>query len=310
MRGAALNRGAARRALKVNTASIPAPIGGLNARDSIAEMPPTDAVIMDNWFPKTTTVALRPGYISYTTGFASPVESLMTYRSATANKMFAASGTAFYDASSAGAVGAAVVTGLSNARWQSANFGTAGGQFLYCVNGTDNARLYDGSKWMTVTSATAPAISSITRVTTTATLTTATPHGLVTGQLVTIAGATPAAYNVASASITVTGASTFTYTMASDPGASASPVGTLTIVYPVITGLNTNLMKDVQVYARRLWFVEKNSFRVWYLPVDSIAGALTSIDFGELFVLGGSLQGMVTWTLSSELATVSYAVFV
>lgn len=293
----------------VKTASIPAPIGGLNARDSIAEMAPTDAVIMDNYFPKTTTVALRPGYIANTTGFGAAVESLMTYRSATANKMFAASGTAFYDASAAGAVGAAVVSGLTNARWQSANFGTVAGQFLYCVNGVDKARLYDGTKWMTVTDGTAPAISSITRVTTTATLTTASAHGLVTGQLVTVTGAVPAQYNVTSATIIVTGASTFTYTMASDPGASASPVGTLTVTYPVITGVATNLLKDVQIYARRLWFVETNSFRVWYLPVDSIAGAMTSIDFSPLFVLGGSLQGMVTWTLSSELSTTSYAVF-
>jgi hypothetical protein len=67
-------------------------------------------------------------------------------------------------------------------------------------------------------------ISSITRVTTTATLTTATAHGLVNGSYVIVSGATPAAYN-GTFIITVVDSTSFTYTMASDPGASASPVG-------------------------------------------------------------------------------------
>lgn len=67
-------------------------------------------------------------------------------------------------------------------------------------------------------------IASITRVGTTATLTTATAHGLSSGASVTVSGASPSQYN-GTYSITVTGATTFTYTMASDPGASASPVG-------------------------------------------------------------------------------------
>ena len=68
-------------------------------------------------------------------------------------------------------------------------------------------------------------ISSITFVTTTATVTTAASHGLSTGNLVTIQGALPSAYNVTNASITVTGLTTFTYTMASTPTINASSVG-------------------------------------------------------------------------------------
>lgn len=67
-------------------------------------------------------------------------------------------------------------------------------------------------------------ISSITNVTTTATLTTATAHGLNTGAYVIVSGATPAAYN-GTFVITVVDSTSFTYTMASDPGASASPAG-------------------------------------------------------------------------------------
>lgn len=70
-------------------------------------------------------------------------------------------------------------------------------------------------------------INSITRVTTTATMTTATPHSLTTGEQITVVGALPAAYN-GTFLVTVTGASTLTYTMLSDPGATASPVGSYT----------------------------------------------------------------------------------
>lgn len=67
-------------------------------------------------------------------------------------------------------------------------------------------------------------ISTITNSTTTATLTTATNHNLTTGAFVTVSGATPAAYN-GTFSITVVDATSFTYTMLTDPAASASTVG-------------------------------------------------------------------------------------
>jgi hypothetical protein len=127
----------------------PAPIGGLNARDALAAMPPEDAVTLDNFFPTPTSVNLRNGHTQWCTGLPHHVESLMPYRSATAQKMFAASGTAFYDATSQGAVGAAVVSGLTNARWQHVNVGTPGGQFLLAVNGADKLRGYNGTAWWT-----------------------------------------------------------------------------------------------------------------------------------------------------------------
>jgi hypothetical protein len=306
----------AARTSKIRTGSIPAPVGGLNARDSIADMKPTDAVIMDNWVPGTTSVSIRNGYMAWVTGFANPVESLLTYQSATTAKMFAASGTSIYDVTISGAVGAAVVTGLSNARWQFANFGTPGGQFMYAVNGLNKPLLYDGSTWTPIDNGTGATISSITFVGTTATLTTATPHGLTTGRTVTVVGATPSAYNVTAKPITVTGANTFTYTMASTPATNATVVGTYTYG-PAITGtdlsgntVNPSNFKDVQIYAKRVWFTEKNSFRVWYLPVNSIAGAASLIDLSSLYFLGGSLQGMVVWTVASELGTTDYAAFV
>ena len=59
----------------------------------------------------------------------------MPYASGSTSKLFAASGTAFYDCTTAGAVGAAVVTGLANARFQSINMANVGVNYLLCVNG-------------------------------------------------------------------------------------------------------------------------------------------------------------------------------
>lgn len=71
-------------------------------------------------------------------------------------------------------------------------------------------------------------ISSITRVSTTATLTTSTNHGLSTGDFVTVSGAVPVEFN-GTYSITVTGVNTFTYVMASTPSADATTVGSYVV---------------------------------------------------------------------------------
>lgn len=68
-------------------------------------------------------------------------------------------------------------------------------------------------------------LTSITRVGTTATATKAA-HGFSNGHTVTVAGATPSGYNGTYVISNVT-ANTFDYTMAVDPGASASPAGTV-----------------------------------------------------------------------------------
>ena len=50
------------------TTSMAAPIGGWNNRDSLAEMPPLDAVELVNFWPTPTDVQLRKGWTKYSTG--------------------------------------------------------------------------------------------------------------------------------------------------------------------------------------------------------------------------------------------------
>lgn len=136
--------------------SIPPPVQGLNARDALASMDAADAITLDNWFPRGNDVVLRRGHQSHATGLPGNVETLMQYSSGSANKLFAASGTGIYDVTSPGAVGAAVVSGLTNARWQHLVKTTSGGTFLVCCNGADAMRAYDGSTWTT------PSVTGVT----------------------------------------------------------------------------------------------------------------------------------------------------
>lgn len=136
-----------RRTVKSSTASISAPVGGWNARDSLSAMDSDDAVILQNIFPLTSEVALRGGYINWATGLGSQVESVMAYSGLTTNKMLAAAGTSIFDVTIAGAVGAAVQTGLTNARWQYVNYANTSGNYLYMVNGADSPRYWDGTTW-------------------------------------------------------------------------------------------------------------------------------------------------------------------
>ena len=40
---------------------FPAPIGGINARDALVEMPEQDVIVLENWWPETTRVRSRKG---------------------------------------------------------------------------------------------------------------------------------------------------------------------------------------------------------------------------------------------------------
>lgn len=292
------------------TASVPAPIGGWNARDSLAEMNPMDAVQLINFFPTPSDVTLRKGYSKASTGITGQVNTLMNYATPTTQKLFAAAGSVIYDASTSTAT--SVATGLANDKFQHVNITTAGGNFLVAVNGVDPMLIHNGTLWIKAApTATAVTISSITRGGTgnlTATVTTASPHFLVSGNQIVVAGATESNYN-GTFIITVTGSTTFTYTMLTAPSADASVVGAYTINF-AITGVNSSNFIHVNLFKNRLYFVEKNSLKVWYLPVNSIAGAASELNFGAIAKNGGFMQAMGTWTLDAGEGVDDYAVFV
>jgi hypothetical protein len=293
------------------TLSVSAPVGGWNARDPLAEMRSTDAVILENFFCTPYDVMLRYGYSNHATGIIGTVNSLCSYAPPLGpSKLFAAASADIYDVTGSGAVGDPVVSGNAADKWQSANFGTAGGNFLVMANGTDLPLIYNGSAWGNIFAAAFnTTVTSITSVGTLATVTMANPHNLKTGMSVVVAGFTPAGYN-GTYVITVTGASTFTYVLSGALGAT-TVTGTVTPAANfAITGVDPTKLITANAFKSRLWFIEKNSTRVWYLPTLSIGGAAQQFDFGSLFSAGGYLMAMGDWSLDAGYGMDDYAVFV
>jgi hypothetical protein len=290
------------------TSSLPAPIGGWNARDSLAEMQPLDAVQMVNFFPTPTDVTLRKGYSLTNSGITGKVYSLMNYTKAVSYDLFAFAGSVIYETK--GTL-TSVFTGLTTAKWQHINLTNSGGHFLTAVSGQDPALVYDGTAWaFQATTTTAQTISSITRGGTgnlTATVTTAAPHGLVDKNRVTVAGATESNYN-GTYVIDVTGASTFTYVMATAPAANATVVGTYTVFG--LTGVDSSTLANVNLFKNRLYYCQENTLDFWYGGVDEISGALSRFPLGGVARNGGYLQAMGTWTLDAGYGVDDMAVFV
>jgi hypothetical protein len=127
------------------------PIGGwdLSARSKEAGI--TVAFELQNFIPEVGKVTFRKGSEDHVTGITGPVGTLMEYTFGTTSKLFASTATDIYDVTAAGAVGAAVLSSLTNGIWASINFSTTGGNFLCLVNGADGFRTYDGSSWVTET---------------------------------------------------------------------------------------------------------------------------------------------------------------
>ena len=211
-----------------NVASLPAPVGGWNARDSLANMEATDAVTLENWFPSVSSVNLRGGYTQFATGISGQVETLMTYSSGSSDKLFAIANGSIYNVTAGGAVGAAVVTGLTNSKWEYVNITTAGGSFLVAVNGVDSALLYNGTTWSN----------------------------------------------------------------------------------PSITGVSSADFDNVTLFKNRLWFVQHNSLKAWYLPVNSIGGAAEAFDLTSVAKLGGSITSFGAWTIDAGYGVDDNLVFV
>lgn len=228
--------------------SIPAPIGGLNARDALANMPETDAIICDNFFPQPTWVELRGGSTKLA-GFAGNCETLAAYNGLVSNQLYAAVANgatrSLYrvDNAAGGTVTVPVVGGsgptvqaISSTRYDAAQYGFGNVDVLWLVNGIDNPLLFDGTTWLAVTGVSVPY---------------------------------------------------------------------------ALTGFGSpNLLDGVVVYKQRLWFKQINSFNVYYLPQNSIAGALTKLDIGPNFKMGGNLQTMITVSIDNAAGLNDYIAFI
>lgn len=148
-----------------NLVSVPAPVGGWNAIDTLADMKPTEALALENWFPQTGYCEIRGGSSSHATGMTGNAKTLMVYNGLSGtNKMFCATTAGVYDVSSAGAVGASVAT-VTNGKFQWTMFGDGTSEWLIAVNGVDKPLYYNGAAWTAVDGASTPALTGLTTTT-------------------------------------------------------------------------------------------------------------------------------------------------
>lgn len=156
---------------RVEIKELPAPIAGLVSAQNIGAMQPGTAIVLDNWRPTRTGIAVRGGNIKHATVSvavdedtpASPVESFMNYVG-TSRKLFAGCAGSIFDVTSVAdpdVPPAPDVTGQESNYYSFVNFATSGGYFMPCVNGTDDLQLYDGTDWTAINATSTPAITGV-----------------------------------------------------------------------------------------------------------------------------------------------------
>ena len=130
------------RGYRVKAVSVPAPVGGLNSRDSIDAMAPTDALIMSNFFPTVEKVTLRDGYTSFCTGIGTGNVETLVEHNAGANRQLLAIGSngTLYQIDSGTAV--SKKTGLANGRAESIEFNN---HSIFVPSGANVPFSWDGS---------------------------------------------------------------------------------------------------------------------------------------------------------------------
>jgi hypothetical protein len=138
-----------------------APIRGLVMNENIAQAGPGGAEVLDNWICTTTGAKVRGGTVDHVP-LGAKVRSMFVHRSSGVESAFGATSTAIYPITSpSGTTPTAAVTGQTSGVYSAEQFGTAGGDFLYAVNGTDLALLFDGTTWTPIDGASTPAITGV-----------------------------------------------------------------------------------------------------------------------------------------------------
>lgn len=77
-----------------------------------------------------------------------------------------------------------------------------------------------------------------------------------------------------------------------------------------ITNVSSANLIHINTFKSRLWFVQKNTLKAWYLPINAIGGAATALDLSGVFLRGGALMAMGTWTIDAGYGVDDYAVWV
>lgn len=126
--------------VKVSPQILPISLTGWNTRDAVTAMDPTDAVILDNWYPDFGGLTVRGGSSVFCTGLGTGfVNTIAEYSGGLNLKFLAACGSRLFDITTGTRSG--LGGGFSSDIWQTVNFKG----LLFLVNGVDEPQVWDGS---------------------------------------------------------------------------------------------------------------------------------------------------------------------
>lgn len=153
-----------RRTATVVEKTFPAPIGGWNARDSLASMKPTDAVTLENWFPRPTAVELRGGCYEHHRITGSTVKTLAVYRELDGGEqLISFTDTGVFSSTFGGETpDAGKWVARTNGKHQWEQFGDGTNNWLIAVNGVDKPFYWNGITYELVDGASSPALTGVT----------------------------------------------------------------------------------------------------------------------------------------------------
>lgn len=77
-----------------------------------------------------------------------------------------------------------------------------------------------------------------------------------------------------------------------------------------LTGIATGNLLRVWQHAERVWAIQKNSLKAWYLPVNAIGGAMEQFSLSGVFKRGGNLYIGASWSQDTGSGPDDYCVFI
>lgn len=290
------------------------------------------AAILDNFFPKASSVILRRGKQAHATleNQALDVTALFSYRNGSNRRLFGANENIIYDLTSVpfsedqdittqdgdllgvgggdwlgwySTAGLDVMTGFTGGDWVVAQFAATGTVYLVGVNGVDDGFIFDGVNFYPYVA------GGVTRLNYDARTSPFVEGATLTGGT---SGATGVLWKVVVQSPTtgyllltdVTGAFQDNETVAGG-GGSATVDGAPSSAAPgpnfLGSGLTTADMAYVWVFKNRLFFAEKDSMNAWYaVNVDSVGGDFDVFPLAGVFAQGGNLLFGSAWSMENS----------
>jgi hypothetical protein len=274
----------------LESAHIPAPVGGLNTVDPGYEMPELDCPLLYNMVGAENGLRSRLGSREWCTGLVGIVDNTVrtilpfagSHKNGSTDKLFACTSQGIYDVSASSAAPALVVA--FGVQAGDAGYGIScvfvnfsGGHFLLFCDEENGYYVYSEAtaSWTKVVQAATTAWAPTTVYGPGATV--------VNGGLTykTAAGGTSAA------------------APATGPAGTGAAIvdNTVTWAYtPSITGVDPATLAHVMVWKNRVWLTARDTATAYWLDVGALFGVATPQNFGPQFKAGGDLRGLYNWT--------------